>query len=270
MPGSTNSVAVLIPSYNGGDSLLETLASIAPEECVDVIVVDDGSRQKPRKEDLDKAFRGQGRVILHCLEKNLGIVGALNTGLSLAEQHGYRYIARLDAGDRNIGMRFAQQARFLDENPDHALVGSWVNFVSPEGKLLFTLKHPEKYDEIRKAMYRYNPFVHPATMFLLSAISEQGGYPDDYPALEDWACFLSMCQRYKAANLPEVLLAYEVSPDSISTRKRYSQSRSKVKLLAKYYALNVNQTVGLLKSIAIMMLPRGALTQVKKLLLNRG
>lgn len=265
-----NSVAVLIPSYNDEDGLIKSLDSISPEENVDVIVIDDGSIKKPSKLQLESKFNAKGKILLHCLEKNQGIVVALNTGLKIAEQLGYRYIARLDAGDRNIGMRFRQQENFLDSNPDHALVGAWVKFVAPDGNQLFILKHPEKYEEILKSIYRYNPFVHPSVMFRLNAVSEIGGYPDNYPALEDWACFLALCQRHKAANLPDVLLEYEVSPNSISTKKRYIQSRSKVKLLAKEYKFNINQTIGLLKNIVLMILPRSVLTKLKQLLLRRG
>src|SRR5690554_1529671 len=122
--GFENRVAVLIPNYNGGQALLETLASIIPEESVDVIVVDDGSKERPNQKDMDEAFRGKGLMLLHCLEKNQGIVCALNKGLEIASQYGYEYIARLDAGDCNIGMRFKRQVEFLNKNPDHALVGA--------------------------------------------------------------------------------------------------------------------------------------------------
>lgn len=263
-----NKVVVLIPSYNGGESLLDTLASIDPLEEVDVLVVDDGSKVRPVIQELESAFKANGRVILHCLEYNQGVIGALNCGLDVARECGYQYVARLDAGDRNVGLRFRQQAQFLDNNCEYALVGAWVDFVSVSGELLFTLKHPEKHEDIEKAIFRYNPFVHPATMFRLDEILALGGYPVEYPALEDWACFLAVSKRHKVANLPNVLLEYEVNPESISSKKRYAQSRSKVKLLFRNYKPNLNQTIGLLKNFAIMFFPRGVLTFVKRMVLN--
>lgn len=263
-------VAVLIPHYNNLDGLLKTLSSIDESELVDVIIVDDGSSEKPSVNDLEGAFKASGKIYLHCMDVNVGITKALNFGLNMASQLGFIYVARLDAGDRNLGARFRQQETFMDQNPDCAVVGAWVNFVSVDGSLLFTLRHPISCAEIRRAIYRYNPFVHPSTMIRLSSILEVGGYPDSYPALEDWACFLDMSKKYSVANIPQVLLEYEVSPNSISTKKRFSQSLSKIKLLVKNYAPTLNNTMGIVKSLSILLLPRAALTVVKTFFMRRG
>ncbi len=100
-------------------------------------------------------------------------------------------------------------------------------------------------------------------MYRSAVIKEVNGYPDDYPALEDWACFMNMSRITELANIPEVLLTYEVSASSISSKKRFQQSKSKIKLLFDNYQLNVNQTVGLIKSSLILLAPRGLLTYVK-------
>tara|TARA_Y100000589_G_scaffold148014_1_gene141517 strand:- start:6345 stop:7169 length:825 start_codon:yes stop_codon:yes gene_type:complete len=270
VPGNTkNDTVVLIPNFNGGEALFKTISSIESAESVDVLVVDDGSDVPPTEDDLSKAFKAYGNVKLFKLGRNQGIVAALNKGLEIAEQENYSYVARLDAGDRNQGLRFSKQRDFLEKNPHVALVGCWVEFINPDGDHLFVLKHPVHGEEIKKAIYRYNPFVHPATMFRLQAVQAVGGYPDDYPALEDWACFLELSKKWDLANLPEVLLQYEVSPRSISTTKRFRQSRSKVKLLWDNYNFSMNSTVGLIKNFLILVFPRGVLTHLKKYIYRR-
>jgi glycosyltransferase involved in cell wall biosynthesis len=261
--GSKNKSVLLIPNYNATDDLIKSIASIGSTEKIDVLVVDDGSKTPPVLSELKAAFNANGNVFLEVLSENKGITCALNVGVEWIKEKGYEYIARLDSGDLNKSNRFAKQEQFLEKNSNVGLVGSWVDFVDEQGALLFTLRHPTEDSEIKKAIYRFNPFVHPAVMFRASLIRLIGGYPDAYPALEDWACFMAMSEHTKMKNLPEVLLSYEVSSNSISSKKRFTQSKSKVKLLSNNYRLNINQSYGLLKSVLILFLPRKFLTNLK-------
>ena len=262
----TNRTLLLIPHYNSLDSLYATLESVEAAEQLDLLVVDDGSNQPPEMQRLQQSFVAKGKIMLQLLPENQGITAALNAGLQRAYQGGYRYIARLDAGDENIGCRFKLQEDFLDDNPQVGVVGSWVDFVDEQGDDLFTLKHPCDNPTIQKAIYRYNPFVHPAVMVRLAALKQVGGYPEAYPSLEDWACFLKIGQFFELANLPQVLIRYTVSSNSISSRKRHQQSCSKCRLLRDNYRCNFNQTKGLLKNLLLLAIPREVSTRVKKVI----
>ncbi len=264
----TNRTLLLIPHYNSLDSLYATLASVEAAEKLDLLVVDDGSNQPPEMQRLQQSFVAKGKTMLQLLPENQGITAALNAGLQRAYQGGYHYLARLDAGDENIGCRFKLQQDFLDENPKVGVVGSWVDFVDEQGDDLFTLKHPCDNPTIQKAIYRYNPFVHPAVMVRLTALKQVGGYPEAYPSLEDWACFLNIGQLFELANLPQVLIRYTVSSNSISSRKRQQQSLSKCRLLRDNYSCNFNQTKGLLKNLLLLVIPREVSTRIKKVILR--
>ncbi|MEZ9135575.1 glycosyltransferase [Vibrio sp. 10N.286.52.B1] len=259
-----NKVVILIPSYNANEELFKTLRSIDKKEHVDVLVVDDGSDIKPKERELNENFLAQGNIFLLALEHNEGITSALNSGLKWIYERPYLYIARLDAGDFCKSERFVQQEAFLSNNPDYGIVGAWVNFIDEKYNFLFTLKHPTEDHDIRKVIYRYNPFVHPATMFRVDRIKEINGYPKGYPALEDWACFIKLIDNCKAYTINAVLLDYVVSTNSISTKKRFRQSLSKVKLLINNFKFTVNNFVGLFKNIVLLLLPRSILTTLKK------
>lgn len=259
-----NETIVLIPSYNANYDLYRTIGSIGCDENVDVLIIDDGSITPPDIHELNRVFKANGTIYLDILSKNSGITFALNYGLKWIEEKGYKFVARLDAGDLNKPNRFCLQEKFLKANENIGLVGSWVNFVDEKGAELFTLKHPVNDGDIRKAIYRFNPFVHPAVMYRLDIIKTVGGYPNSYPALEDWACFLAMTKFTQMHNLPEVLVEYEVASNSISSQKRFIQSKSKVKLLYDNFSFNMNQIVGLVKNTVILILPRSALTKIKQ------
>lgn len=85
-------VLVIVPAHNEQDSLPRTLDEIrlrAPQ--VDVLVVDDGSRDGTRE-----AARGRGvPVVSHPV--NLGVGGALQTGFRWAVGRGYDVGVQLDA-----------------------------------------------------------------------------------------------------------------------------------------------------------------------------
>ncbi|WP_336367061.1 glycosyltransferase family 2 protein [Marinobacter sp. C2H3] len=264
-----NDVLVVIPCYNNFVGLSRTIASIDVNDCADILVVDDGSDNEISDEDL-REYQSECRSIKVLRNvKNEGVAVSLNKGVQFADQNGYRYIARLDAGDRNLGARLSLQRRFLDANEDYIIVGSWVKFVSESGKTLFILRHPCNDGQIRNALFRYNPFVHPSVMIRVSALTTVQGYPEEYPALEDWACFINLSKIGKLCNLPEVLLEYEVSADSVSSKKRYRQNLSKVKLLWAHFRWTPVQIIGLTKAIALLLIPRKPLTVLKQCIIHR-
>jgi hypothetical protein len=83
---------VVIPAHNEQESLPATLAELrAGGPAVDVLVVDDGSRDATRE-----AAAGAGvPVVSHAV--NLGVGAALQTGFRYAFDHGYDVVVQLDA-----------------------------------------------------------------------------------------------------------------------------------------------------------------------------
>lgn len=258
-----NSVVVLIPHHNNTEGLKVSLRSIAAGEKVDVLVVDDGSDEKPLETELAREFKGAGKLHLLSLERNSGITAALNRGVGWAVSSGYILVGRLDAGDCVIGERFSGQEAFLTQHPDYVLVGCWVEFVDSEHKPLFQFRPPVSDHDLRVALKQYNPFIHPGVMMRVDAIMAIGGYPSDFPALEDWAAFMALKDFGKIAILDKVMLRYEVAEDSISSRKRRQQVRSKIRLLLRNYDLSFRATVGLARNLLVCVFPRSVLTRLK-------
>ncbi len=85
-------VLVIIPAHNEEESLPGTLAEVAAKAPgVDVLVVDDGSRDATRR----VAAAAGVAVLSHPV--NLGVGGALQTGFRWAVEHGYDVGVQLDA-----------------------------------------------------------------------------------------------------------------------------------------------------------------------------
>lgn len=252
---------VLIPYYNDGGALLESLCSI--DGSPDVVVVDDGSSRAPAHQAL-KNYTGNLSVKLITLPENQGIEHALNAGLEYCLDR-YVYIARLDCGDTCKNTRIQKQIDFLDKEQDCGLVGSWVDFVSEKGLYILTSKLPVQHDEIRKKMFLNSMFVHPSVMMRSLALKEIGAYPTNRPAAEDYALFFKIVKKFKTRNIPESLLNYVVSPASISSKKRKTQIISRIKILLDNFEFGIYPVYGLVRSILLIATPRSLTVAIRRL-----
>lgn len=260
-----NRIALLIPHYNNPQGLAASLASVGADECVDAVVVDDGSTRAPLDEGLARAaWRAQGELKFLYLPQNRGIEHALNAGLAAIVESGYDYAARLDCADLNAPDRCARQAAFLDAHSDVALLGSAVVFFDDSGDR-FTLRQPQSHDEIVRQMHDDNAFTHPAVMFRIAAVRQIGLYPTDCPAAEDFAYFWQFVARYATANLPEVLVRTEYAAGGISLSKRKLQQRTRLKILWRHFDWTPRSALLLLKPLLWQVIPFSLAQRVKRM-----
>lgn len=250
-------LSVLIPHYNNLMGLYKTLESIDETESVDIIIVDDGSREeeKPNETELKKMFSKVGNIILLELNPNKGIEYALNYGLSYIKDKKYEYIARVDCGDCCIKGRFEKQKNFLLKNRDISLLGTWTQFVDMNGNPLYKMCHPTEHNKIVKKMFINSPFVHPSIMFRKNVLEKVPAYPMNFKYAEDYAFYFKVIRYFKVANLPEVLLIYEVNPKGISISKRKKQIKSRILILLDNWKWSLVSLYGLIRNLLIYALP---------------
>lgn len=116
---------LLIPCYNNKKGLIASLKSVQyPKEKCEILIVDDGSNPALSAEQLQNEVPFLYIKVIR-VEKNLGIVNALNVGLNwILNNCDTMYIARLDAGDSCYPDRFYKQTEFLNKHPEIALLGT--------------------------------------------------------------------------------------------------------------------------------------------------
>lgn len=223
---SQPTVSVLIPVYNAAKYLREAVGSILAQTFGDfeIIAVNDGSRDESAN-ILASIAAQDARLKVICLNKNSGIVAALNEGLHRAKG---KYIARMDADDVSLPERFAKQIAFMEEHTDVGLCGAWVDR-TPEsyGQLL----HPQDHETICARMVFGCPIVHP-TVMLRSYMLQQHNlkYDAHYPHAEDYELWTQISRITRLANIPEVLLRYRIHGRNTSLKNQRSQSASRSKI----------------------------------------
>jgi glycosyltransferase involved in cell wall biosynthesis len=262
MTSNRPALAVLIPFYGSPQGLHRSLLSLAAESVPhDVIVVDDGNSIP-----LAVPTEIHPRVIVLRHQINRGITAALNTGLDFILRAGYPFIARLDAGDTNINSRFLKQLDYLYQHPTCKLVGSFAAYRTSGGRELFCNAQPCTPEAILRGMHRQSCFTHSAVLLRTDVFIYVGFYNDFYPAAEDYDLFFRIAERFPTANIPEPLVAYEISPHSISVLRRRTQVRSRLRIvLAHFNPLLVASWRGVLESLAALMLPRSATVRFNQL-----
>ncbi|HEX7682863.1 MAG TPA: glycosyltransferase [Trinickia sp.] len=255
-------VAVLMPAYNGQPDVERTLASFAESAPVHVLIVDDGSTPPivaPTLPHLD--------IEILRMPQNGGIERALQAGIEALAERGYRYAARIDAGDLAAPGRLAKQRAYLEAHPNVAGLGMWTQVVSRNGAPLFMLRTPEQPDAVRRLRFFRASLVHPAMMLRVDAVRAVGNYRVAYRAAEDLDLFLRLMERYDCANLPELGLYYELNEGGISATKRRRQIVSTLKLQWRYFdAANVYDWLGLAKNLLHLVTPYSALRTMKRTL----
>jgi glycosyltransferase involved in cell wall biosynthesis len=257
-------VAVLIPAYNGQADVDLTLASFSESAPVHVLIVDDGSSPP-----IVAPVIANMKIEVLRMARNGGIERALQTGIDALAQRGFRYAARIDAGDRSVPQRLAKQRVFMELHPRVAGLGMWTQVVTREGKPLFMLTPPAEPDAIRRLRFFRSCLAHPSMMLRIDAVRAVGNYRAEYPSAEDLDLFVRLMERYDCANLPELGLYYELNEGGISATKRRRQVSSTLRLQLRYFnAGNLYDWLGLAKNLLHLVTPYRALQRIKRSLLT--
>lgn len=259
-----NKLVCLIPHYNNPAGLAKSLASIGHDEPCDVLVVDDGSADQLLDESAARAaFAAQGEIHFLHLPRNQGIEYALNAGLEWICARNYTLIARLDCGDENLPDRFARQIAFLAAHPKVALLGGAASFVDQVGVEQFVLRHPTRHAAICRALKNNSAFIHPTVVMRRSAVEIAGGYPLDARAAEDYSLFWTMALRLEVANLPDVLIRYELDPNGISLGARQKQLQSRLRVQRQHNDRSIGALIGMWRTQILLKLPYELVFKVK-------
>ncbi|HLU85079.1 MAG TPA: glycosyltransferase [Vicingaceae bacterium] len=261
---------ILIAHYNNIKGLKESLLSIDEPFDVDIMLVDDGSRDKPNINELNNLYKN-GKIYYELLPENKGVGIAANLGLNKIRELGiHDLIGRLDCGDLNRKNKYKIQLDYLKANPDIKLLGTWADMVDEEGNLLFVLRHPTKYADIKKKMYINNMFINPTVVFYTEILNKVGDYPEKYRrAAQDYAFFFKVIKHYKAENLPEVLLDYVIEDKSISTQKRRLQVKHRIQIILENFYFGFYPIYGLIRNPIFLILSRDTTTFFKKFLYKK-
>jgi glycosyltransferase involved in cell wall biosynthesis len=192
-------VAVAVPCYNDGATLLEALGSLEEQEPCEVVVVDDGSDDARTIELLESLQTRTGVKVVH--QQNSGLAVARMTGLRSTSAP---YFLPLDADDLLSPGALRTCADALDANPE--AVAAWGD-VERFGDFVHYVRGQESLDAWRVT---YLNGVPGTVMFRRTALLAVGGWQlrEGY---EDWDVWMSLAERgWDGVYVPHAMLRYRV------------------------------------------------------------
>ena len=266
-------IVLLLPHFNNLIGLNKSLSSITNVEIIDVLIVDDGSVEKPDLSNLQNDYPNINEITVLYLKTNRGIEHALNEGLEyISKIKRHKYIARLDCEDTCHPERFILQKDFLDKNTNIHLVGSFANVIDKSNKVLYCYKEPLNYNEIKRKQYLGDTFIHPSIMFRLDALKVIGFYPTKFIYCEDTALYYNFIKHFETANIPFPLINIYLNPNGITLSKYRKQKLSRLKFC--FYSFTYRYfsflLVGFMKNLLCLILGNKMPSKIAHYLHNRN
>ena len=255
------SICYLICVYNDQQGLDTSLQSIYADDLLaDILIIDDGSTPAITMNIVTPEQTGQTTIYtdLIALERNAGLPNALNAGVKVILDRGYQYLARLDAGDTVNKGRLAAQLSYLKTNPDIAIVGTGVRAFDPQsGETLFEFDNPSDPKEVSKTLKIRNCVPHPTTMIRTEVFKECGLYDPKSIYAEDYELWRRVNQRKQLANLSEIYVNKEISPQQITSISRKAGILSSLRTQLHYMNIfSIWCWIGLVRSCFALLIPR--------------
>lgn len=226
LPTPKPKVSVVIPCYNYGRFVGETIASLVEQQDIkfEVIVVNDGSTDNSQ-EIIERQVEATGEVLdinaYHI--PNGGVANARNFGISKAKGD---YIVCIDADDKLGHPLFLKTlADALDAEPRLGIVFTGLQMMNEAGELGGLSKWPNGYDFDRQ-VEGHNQ-VPTCCMFRKVAWERAGGFRPRYTPAEDAGLWLTIGSLgFEAKQVTEAgWFVYRLHDQSLSSTVRTGQKK---------------------------------------------
>lgn len=226
-------LSVLMSIYSGDnseylDAAIESIISQtrAPDE---IVVVKDGHLTNELSRIIKQwQQKRPGLFKVVSLPENRGLGVALQQGLKACS---YDIVARMDADDISCPDRFKKQLQFLQDNPNVAVVSSWMAcFEDNPDHVIFIRRMPQKHGDISRIARFRNPVCHAPAMFRRSEIEAVGGYAHRRRN-QDYHLFARMLLNgSKITCIPEPLYKCRCNSNFLRRRASFQHMLSMIQL----------------------------------------
>lgn len=210
-------VSVLIPAYNSEKYIGEAIQSILHQTFTDfeLLVLDDGSTDNTWLEI--QKFE-DNRIQLLKNETNQGIPFSRNKLMDNAKGE---YLAWLDADDMTMPERLAIQIKFMDENPDVGICGSWIQYF---GYFEHIAKNPISAKEIKCRSLFASCIAQTSSLIRMKILKNHNlNYHLQFDVSQDYLMEVQIGELSLQSNIPQPLTHQRNHPKRISFVQNKSQ-----------------------------------------------
>jgi glycosyltransferase involved in cell wall biosynthesis len=246
MPGKpTPLVTIIIPSYNYGQFISQTLDSLLAQsyqnwEC---IIVDDGSTDNTS--DIVARYQSRDRRFKGIKQANRGLSAARNVGLKKAAGE---YIQFLDADDLLEKRKIEHHLEYLEDYPEVDIVYGSAKYFRTDNPLERRYSNREEDTpwmpevsgsgkEVLHALLLNNIMVVSAPLIRREVIEEVGYFDTTIKVIQDWHYWIRCAargKRFQFLEKEETLSLIRWHPDSLSQR---GNNRNRIKMIEELFLM---------------------------------
>ena len=220
-------IAVIIPCYNQGKYIRETIKSLQNSTYYNLscLIVNDGSTDNSESEILDIIKDDKRFDYIRTLNKGVG--HARNLGIKLTES---KYILCLDSDDKISPTYIENAINFLNEHDEFSIYYGEAKFFYDDGGEVEWNLPPFDY----KTLLKGKNMIYCSHIFRRSDFNKTDGYDEELAGYEDWEFLirlLDVCGEVHKTN--ETVFFYRRHEDS---RDHIAKKKAK-----KYYSYIFNK-----------------------------
>lgn len=207
-------ISVVMTAFNATLYIKDAIQSILDQTFSDFefIIINDGSTDNTLA--IAKSFN-DSRLRIFSNDKNLGMAANFNKGIALSRGE---FIARMDADDISLPVRFEKQITFLRKNREIGIVGSYVKTIGKSGGR--TVRYFTRPEEVKASLLFSTSLAHPSVMMRREIFSKFNlNYRAEFNPADDYDLWERASAFTKIANMPNVLLLYRVHEKNITSTK---------------------------------------------------
>ena len=248
-------VSIVIPFYNLGDTIEETLTSLTNQTFrnFEAIIINDGSPDKESVKKL-KSIETAGYNAKFIYQENQGVAATRNNGIKLAKG---KYIVCLDSDDVLEPTYLEKAVTVLETNPDAAIVTSYMTIF---GVMTEVFEHVA-FDPI--GLYKNNMIIT-AAMFTKKAWETVGGYKSKI-GYEDWEFWINLVEHgFWAKQITEPLFRYRTSMQSryVEDKDIHWKNLKVIRSLHPNYKNNIKKLLKKRQNVRRIIDPASALVNL--------
>ncbi len=229
-------ISVVIPTYNSRQYLAAALDSVLaqeyPAELIDIVVVDDGSRDDSASIAEAYAMRSPTRIQV-IRQANAGQSAARNAGIAATRGE---LVAFLDSDDSWQPMKCMLQAALYRAQPEVGLIHCASRFVDPKGHELadYVRKSNTAQGDVLLEFFCDFFLITSAVMVPRHCLDEIGVFDESLRIGEDYDLFLRLVARWPAGCVEEPLLNRTIRADSLSREDYDHDARMDLMILERF------------------------------------
>lgn len=248
-------VSIMMTAFNRAEYTDLSIKSVLAQtyQNWELLVLDDGST-----DDTDKVVtrhaEADHRIKYLRSKDNLGITKNRNRGFNFPVG---KYVAVLDCDDLWIDPdKLSAQVAYLEEHPDHVIVGTSVTVIDANGNQTGYFNYLEKDRDIRRKMLVRNQFTHSAVLIRSEAIPVPRPYDESgvVSIWEDYDLILRLGAKGQMANIPQKMTAYRLHSSNVSKAHKKSGALAHLRIIRRYKTAYPGYVTAVLKGYIRLLL----------------